>query len=105
MVLLPNYPENDSHIINQKYTLNLKNSCKSCNLIPSYNGNFKVRRCPVNNQMTLEKSIKILKSLNIKLKKPTSDIDLSSEVIVASVTEWNELYPSLLKNYPMRTIC
>ena len=48
-------PKNDSHIINQTYTLNLKNSCKSCNLIPSYNGNFKVRRCPVNNETTPKK--------------------------------------------------
>ena len=55
--------------------------------------------------MTLEKSNKNLKSLKIKIKKLTLDIYLSSEAIVSTITEWNELYPSLLKNYPMKKIC
>ena len=39
--------------------------------------------------MTLERNNIFLKSLNNKLKIPTLDIDLSSEAIVATVTEWN----------------
>ena len=54
--------------------------------------------------MTLERNNIFLKSLNNKLKIPTLDIDLSSEDIVSTVTEWNELHPSLLKQYPMRKI-
>ena len=63
MVLFTNYPKNDPHITNQSYNLKLNNSRKLYNLLLSCKGTIKVRRCPENSKMTLEKSNKILKSL------------------------------------------
>ena len=95
-------PKNDSHFPNQSYTLKLNNTRKSYNLIPSCKGNFKVKICPVNNKLTLEKSNK--SKAIVATVTATLDIELLSEAIVATVTEWNDLYPSLLKHYSMRKV-
>jgi len=84
-------------------TINPNNTFKSCNSIPPFPSrkcNFKVNICPMNNKLTLEKSNK--SKAIVTTVTATLDIALSSEAIVDTVTEWNVLYPSLLKHYPVR---